>query len=76
MVFREALEKKVSGGCEVVGCDHKAHTKGGDPTLYLHARCHPASALEVSYTAGSGCLKIACLKCHQVVAEVAVASEK
>jgi hypothetical protein len=51
---------------------------GGDDcsnnVIFLHGKCHPSAAAEVSYTKGEGKLVIKCAECKRLVAEVAVAS--
>lgn len=49
--------------------------KHHDNTFFLHARCHIRGRVEVSYTAGSGILKVACRECGKVIADVKVAEE-
>lgn len=72
MLYTKAILDDVAAfGCQMPGCDHKNH----DNTFFLHARCHPAADAEVSYTAGSGVLKVACRVCSKVIAEVKVAEE-
>ena len=67
---REALEQLSVGGCQVPDCTHEDH----DGRFYFHARCHPQAHAEVSYTAGTGVILIACAKCKRPITAVAVAS--
>jgi hypothetical protein len=56
-----------SAGCQVPGCDHRAHPGG----LALHPRCHINAGTWVWYDAGV--LTIRCKKCEALVCKIAVA---
>lgn len=58
------LERSVCA-CGAEDCDNS--------TIFLHGKCHPEAAAEVSYTKGSGKIVINCHKCKKLVAEIAVA---
>ena len=62
------LDLMAAHGCQTPGCKHEGHG-----TIFLHQRCHMLAPLEVSYTGGSGVLRVACSQCHAVVGEVKVA---
>ena len=62
---KEVLDRMV---CQVPGCAHDTH----DGRLFLHGRCHISKGVDVCYTVGSGVLRIACVQCKKLVAEVAV----
>lgn len=55
------LETIAAKGCQIPNCDHKNH----DSTFFLHQSCHPGTTLEVSYTLGSGHLRVSCAKCQK-----------
>lgn len=70
-ITKPILGMTAAHGCQMPGCDHKHH----DSTFFFHARCHIRGQVEVSYTAGSGILKVKCRECGKVVADVKVAEE-
>lgn len=51
-------------------CEHGHAVSKGDP-LHLYQRCHPGEGLDVVYSEGD--LYIACHKCKELTALVAVA---
>jgi len=55
--------------CDMPDCDHK-HDNEAAP-LFLHARCHLNSAVEVEYL--QGILMIRCALCKHPVVDIAVA---
>lgn len=55
-------------GCDIPGCTHADHPEG----LALHARCHPASTLQVWYHDGT--LTVKCATCKADICQIAVAS--
>ena len=67
-VFRDDLDRLVSGGCSMAGCDHANHGQ-----MFLHPACHVGGRIEVSYRLGSGRLLIACRECKKPIGYVAVA---
>lgn len=52
--------------CGSPGCEDCSHV------IYLHAKCHLHSALEVCFDKAKDCLVIRCAKCKGWVADVAV----
>ncbi len=56
--------------CGGSGCGHDH-----DGTLYLHGRCHLGGRIEVSYTHGTGELRIGCRECGKTIAMVKVSEE-
>jgi hypothetical protein len=68
---RTDLERAAISGCEVPLCDHQNH----DGTIYLHGICHLGAHRDVSYTRGSGVVRIACAICKKLIAEIKVAEE-
>ena len=65
---KQQLDKAMGGGC--MDCaDGHAH-----PEMFFHGRCHPRAAVETSYVAGRGVVRVACVKCHALIAEIAVAA--
>jgi hypothetical protein len=63
MLYKEQLnEMKCAGGpdCE---CG----------ILYFHSRCHPSAGLEVHYEKKTGCLYLACVRCHRAITAMPVA---
>lgn len=64
------LDIVAAGGCSTPGCTHEDHG-----TMFLHGRCHPNAGTEVSYTRGTGILKVACLKCQKPIALIKVADQ-
>jgi hypothetical protein len=68
---RTDLERAVLSGCQVPLCDHKNHER----TLYLHGRCHLGAKVDVSYTSGSGVVRIACAICEKLISQIKVADE-
>jgi len=67
MMYREDLDAHT---CDVPGCtsDHD-HTP-----LYFRSRCHPGAGTWAVYEKETVSLRIICLRCDRMVAEVAVAS--
>lgn len=58
-----------ASGCEAPDCGHD-HS-----VIFLNPRCHPAAGVEASYFKVSKRLRIACKRCKNLVAEIAVARE-
>ena len=68
--YTEDLDRLAAQGCAVPNCKHEH-----DGTVYIHGRCHINARMEVSYSTGTGLLRITCSECEQLVMEVAVASK-
>lgn len=67
-LHKKQLDKAMGGGC--MDCaDGHAH-----PEMFFHGRCHPHADVETSYVAGKGIVRIACVECHALIAEIAVAA--
>lgn len=54
--------------CAIPGCDHTAHDG-----LFLHSSCHPQSGTWAEYQPKTGVLRVTCVECDLLLAEVAVA---
>ncbi len=65
---RNDLDAGVAGGCQVPDCKHEHH----DGVIFLNGKCHTGAGVDVSYTAGTGLLRIECRECGRLIAEVAV----
>lgn len=63
------LDQICLNGCDVPGCDHTDH----DGTLFFRGRCHPTGKIDVSYTYGTGKVKVACRECGQNIGIIEVA---
>jgi hypothetical protein len=64
-LFREQL---IEAGCSTPNCGHD-HSE-----VYFHARCHPTADVSARYVKSLNHLVIACVKCDQEIARIAVAS--
>lgn len=69
MLTKDALDEIANHGCGNPDCSHE-HDDG---IFFLHGRCHLDGRIEVSYRAGSGVLRVGCVECGKVIAQVAVA---
>ena len=54
--------------CQVPGCTHQDHA-----VLFLNAHCHPRHGVECAYVREGRLLRITCIRCKRLIAEVAVA---
>lgn len=54
------------GGCATPNCGHD-HS-----VLYLNAKCHPGTGVEVAYIKGQGIARVTCLKCQKIIADLAI----
>lgn len=61
------LERMVETGCGIPGCN-EVHDE-----IFIMQRCHPRTGLDVSYTKGSGEIKITCRTCGAPVSRIGVA---
>ena len=67
--LKKHLDAITAEGCAIPDCQHD-HT-----TLFFRAKCHADAPLDVSYTHGSGVLRISCRACRQDIVNVKVATE-
>jgi len=67
MIGKLELDLMAAHGCQMPGCKQEGHD-----IVFLHGRCHLHAPLEVSYKRGSGVLRVACVECHKVIAEIKV----
>jgi hypothetical protein len=63
------LEDVETAGCNAPRCTHDDHGM-----LYMPGRCHPGAGTRVVYTKGTGFIEVACHKCGEWIANIAVAS--
>jgi hypothetical protein len=54
--------------CQVPGCTHQDHA-----VLFLNSHCHPRQGVECAYVRAERLLRITCIRCKRLIAEVAVA---
>jgi len=57
-------------GCGEPNCNHD-HS-----ILFMHARCHPRSGLDVAYHKALGAMVCTCKTCHAEVGRIAVARSR
>lgn len=66
-VTKDALDRMTLHGCQAEKC-----AEPFDGTMFFHGRCHVGGKLEISYTHGSGVLKIGCVECSATIADIKV----